>query len=206
MRTFWRHKLARAVLCAIDQRRRPPDAPTPSPGLLRAVASLRRPPAPRTLSFVTVKRINPRVGDTMGHWWIELDGVESYGWWPKRRPVGLRVFLFGTQGTLNGGHVFSDGRPSARDPHHLDPAQHDFHPRLVVQKSDRQVRAEIRAFAQTYQSRWRWSARPTTRDCRRFQLALFQAVGLDDSEYLDTRGRGCPFLGLFSSRRRRLAA
>jgi hypothetical protein len=201
-----RHKLVRAAFCAIDQRRRPPDEPTKPPGLLRAIASLRRPPAPRTLSFITVKRINPRVGDTFGHWWIELDGVESYGWWPARRPVSLRVFLFGTKGTLNGGSIFADGRPSARDPHHLDAAQHEFHPRLVVRKSDRQVRGEIRSFAENYESRWRWSARPTTRDCRRFQLALFQAVGLDDGDHIDSRGRGCPFLGLFRQRQRPLVA
>jgi len=199
-------QLARAALCAIDLRRRPPDETQRPPGLVKALAALRRPPAPRTLRFVTVKRINPRVGDTFGHWWIEMDGVESYGWWPARRPVGLRVFLFGTKGTLNGGRVFTDGRPSARDPHHLDAAPHEFHPRLLAPKSDRQVRAEIRAFAERFESKWRWSARPTTRDCRRFQLALFEAVGLDDGEHLHTRGRGCPFLGLFHSRTRRLSA
>ena len=200
-----RRKLARAATCAIDLRRRPPDEAR-SPGLFQALAAVRRPPAPRTLQFVTVKRINPQVGDTMGHWWIEMDGVESYGWWPARRPVGLRVFLFGTRGTLNGGRVFPDGRRSARDPHHLDAATHEFHPRLLVRKSDRQVRAEIRTFAESFDSKWRWSARPTTRDCRRFQLALFDAVGLDDSEHLHTRGRGCPFLGLFRSRFRPLSA
>jgi hypothetical protein len=199
-------RLVRAALCAIDLRRRPPDEATRSPGLLRALAALRRPPVPRTLRFITVKRINPRVGDTFGHWWIELDRVESYGWWPARRPVGLRVFLFGTRGTLNGGRVFGDGRPSARDPHHLDNAHHEFHPKLLVRKSDRQVRADIRAFAETFESKWRWSARPTTRDCRQFQLALFEAVGLDDGEHLHTRGRGCPFLGLFGPRRRSLTA
>jgi hypothetical protein len=201
-----RRKLVRALLCAIDQRRRPPDEVARAPGLLRALASLRRPPVPRTLPFITVKRINPRVGDTLGHWWVELDGVESYGWWPARRPVGLRVFLFGTKGTLNGGNAFADGRPSARDPHHLDAAPHEFHPRLLVRKSDREVRAEVRSFAEGFESKWRWSARATTRDCRRFQLALFEAVGLDDGEHLDTRGRGCPFLGLFRTRHRSLVA
>jgi hypothetical protein len=200
-----RRKLVRAALCAIDLRRRPPDDAR-SPGLLQALRALRRPPAPRTVRFITVKRINPRVGDTFGHWWIEMDGVESYGWWPARRPVGLRVFLFGTRGTLNGGRVFGDGRPSARDPHHLDTAQYEFHPRLLVRKTDRQVRHDIRSFAESFESRWRWSARPTTRDCRRFQLALFDAVGLDDREHLHTRGRGCPFLGLFGPRRRSLTA
>jgi hypothetical protein len=201
-----RDKLFRAALCAIDLRLRPPDEATRSPGLLRALAALRRAPVPRTLGFITVKRINPRLGDTMGHWWLELDGVESYGWWPAHRPVGLRILLFGTKGTLNGGRIFADGRPSARDPHHLDGAQHEFHPQLFLRKSDRQVRAEVRAFAETFKSKWRWSMRPNTRDCRRFQLALFEAVGLDDREHFHSRGRGCPFLGLFGSRRRSLTA
>ena len=71
-----RRKLARAAVCAIDLRRRPPDEAR-SPGLFQALSAVRRPPAPRTLQFVTVKRINPQVGDTMGHWWIEMDGIES---------------------------------------------------------------------------------------------------------------------------------
>jgi hypothetical protein len=55
-----RRKLVRAALCAIDLRRRPPDEAR-SPGLLQALRALRRPPAPRTVRFITVKRINPRV-------------------------------------------------------------------------------------------------------------------------------------------------
>lgn len=203
MARLMRRKLARAALSAIDLRRRPPDEVPPSAGLRSALAAFRRPPAPRTLSFVTVKRINPRFRDTLGHWWVELDGVESYGWWPMRR-ARLLTFLFGTKGTLNGGLAFADGRRSARDPHHHDAAQHEFHPRLRARKSDRRVRAEIRSFADGFEGRWRWSARSTTRDCRRFQLALFDAVGLDDLEHFDTRGRGCPFLGLFRTRRRSL--
>jgi hypothetical protein len=198
-----RGKLTRAALSAIDLRRRPPDEVPPSLGLGSALAALRRPPTPRTLSFVTVKRINPRFRDTLGHWWVEVDGVESYGWWPTRR-ARLLTFLFGTKGALNGGRAFADGRRSARDPHHRDAAQHEFHPRLLARKRDRRVRGEIRSFAEGFEGRWRWSAKPATRDCRRFQLALFDAVGLDDHEHLDTRGQGCPFLGLFRSRRRSL--
>jgi hypothetical protein len=201
-----RRKLARAALSAIDERRRPPDEPAPPMRLRQALSALRRPSTPRHLGFVTVKRINPQPRDPLGHWWIEIDGVESYGWWPARRRLALLTFLFGTNGILNGGRVFPDGRPSARDPHHRDTAPHEFHPRLLVRKSDRQVRREVRSFASSYKGRWRWSSRPTTRDCRRFQLALFETVGMDDSEHLDTRGRGCPFLALFGPRRRSLTA
>jgi hypothetical protein len=199
-----RTKLARAALSAIDLRRRPPDEQPSEMGLRAALAALRRPPTPRTLSFLTVKRINPRFGDTSGHWWVEVDGVESYGWWPAPRGR-LFTFLFGAKGMLNGGVRFADGRRSARDPHHRDRAPHEFHPRLVVRKSDRRVRREIRSFADRFEGRWRWSTKPETRDCRRFQLALFEAVGLDDHDHADTRGNGCPFLALFRSRRRALS-
>src|SRR5437763_1834054 len=60
-----RRKLVRAAMCAIDLRRRPPDETARPPGLVQALASLQRPPVPRTLRFITVKRINPRVGDTV---------------------------------------------------------------------------------------------------------------------------------------------
>ena len=36
--------------------------------------------APRVVEFVTVKRNAPLAGRSYGHWWVELDGVESYGW------------------------------------------------------------------------------------------------------------------------------
>src|SRR5205823_3098511 len=75
-----RRKLARAATCAIDLRRRPPDEAR-SPGLFQALAAVRRPPAPRTLQFVTVKRINPQVGDTMGAL------VDRDGWDRKLRMV-----------------------------------------------------------------------------------------------------------------------
>lgn len=35
------------------------------------------------------KHIDLAGGDQFGHWWTEIDGTRSYGWWPKR-PVGYR--------------------------------------------------------------------------------------------------------------------
>ena len=201
-----RRWLVRAALSVIDLRRRPPHDDTSAGGLAEALRSLRRPPVPRVLPNVTVKRINPRVGDTFGHWWIEVDGVESYGWWPNRCPIRVRDFLFGTSGGVNGLTGSCAGGTSMTDPHHGERAQHAFHPTLVVRKSDRRVRHELRTFAQAFAGEWRYSTKPTSNDCRSFQVRLLQAVGLDEGpEHRHTRGTGCPFLSLFRTRVREFA-
>jgi hypothetical protein len=159
-----------------------------------AAGALSNPPVPRPLDWLVVKRCDSRLGDAYDHWWIELDDTESYGWWPHQRPVRLWEMLTGTKGTING-----DGskgrRPRWQDPHHGDTADHAFHPTLVVRKSDWQVRREIRAFARNFHGGWRWSVKRPSANCRSFQLALFQTVGLQESPHdLFSRGRGCPFL------------
>jgi len=162
---------------------------------------------PRVLPYVTVKRINPRVGDTFGHWWVEIDGTESYGWWPERCPIRVRDFFFGSSGSINGLRGSCAGGTTMTDPHHYEPAQHSFHPTLVVRKSDRRVRRDIRSFAQAFAGEWRYSTNPTSNDCRSFQLRLLQAVGLDEgADHRHTRGTGCPFLSLFRTRIREFAA
>jgi hypothetical protein len=65
-------------------------------------------------------------GDGYGHWWAELDGTESYGWWPKNPVPGLWETLVGVEGELNGQTSFG-GTPT-RDPHHGDKAEDTFHP------------------------------------------------------------------------------
>lgn len=168
------------------------------------MAALRPPRSPRVLEFVTVKRTNPRFG-RFGHWWIEVDGVESYGWWPGRCPLRVRDFLLDGGGTLNGTGGACSGGSASRDPHHLDSAQHEFHPVLTIRKSDRRVRSEIRSFASGFDGSWRWSSKPETDDCRTFQVRLMRAVGLAEPlEHHASRGRGCPFLALFKSRPREL--
>lgn len=202
-----RSVLLRAALSAIDLRRRPPHGDTPTGRLAEAVRSLRCPPVPRVLPYVTVKRTNPRVGDTFGHWWVEVDGAESYGWWPDRCPIRVRDFLFGTSGGVNGLGGSCVGGTAMTDPHHREPAQHAFHPKLVVRKSDRRVRRDLRAFAQAFTGEWRYSTKPTSNDCRSFQLRLLHAAGLEEpSEHAHTRGTGCPFLSLFRTRVREFAA
>jgi len=205
-RSSRRSLAARIALSAVDLRRRPPHGMRPeATSVRRAASSLLRPDPPRSLPFLTVKRTNPRFG-TFGHWWIELDGVESYGWWPQRCPLRLRDFVRGGRGALNGITGSCAGGSSSRDPHHLETGEHEFHPVLTTRKSDRRVRAEIRAFASAFESGWRWSTKPETNDCRTFQVRMMNAIGLiEPGEHTESRGRGCPFLALFRSRTRALA-
>jgi hypothetical protein len=197
--------LRRLLLSAIDLQRRPPsDSRSGTTSVRRAVGSFRRPEPPRELSLITVKRTNPRFG-RFGHWWVEIDGVESYGWWPGRCPLRVRDFLPGGGGALNGLGGSCAGGNSSRDPHHLESAEHEFHPVLTARKSDRRVRSEIRSFASGFDGGWRWSSKPQTDDCRTFQVRLMRAVGLAEPlEHRASRGRGCPFLALFKPRAREL--
>lgn len=47
-----------------------------------------------------------------------------------------------------------------------------------VLKSDCQIRRDNRRYAQRFGGGWRWSLRRPSANCRSFQLALFEAVGL----------------------------
>lgn len=150
---------------------------------------------PRVAEFIVVKRNLPMVGRSYGHWWVEMDGNESYGWWPARSPLRARDVLFGGPGALNGaGAASGEGPP--RDPNHGLVADYEFHPVVVLECSDDEVRDAIRRFASTFRGEWRWSIRPTM-NCRLFQLALFDAAGLvDGTGNYHTRGSGCPAMAV----------
>ena len=152
---------------------------------------------PRVLEFVVVKRIDPRLPNTWGHWWIELNGEESYGWWPDPCPMGWRGALLGTGGVLNGIGT-ADGASTTRDAYHGDEPDHWFHPTLLADKRDDEVCADIRVFAHSYRGGFRWQwwwLRQPGENCRTFQDALFDAVGLvEHPDHLYTRGPGCPFM------------
>jgi hypothetical protein len=153
--------------------------------------------APRTLLYVTVKRDNTSWRSLYGHWWVELDEQESYGWWPAAVPLRTVDLLRGTDGALNGLGLLGLKGGWYRDPNHGQQAMHAFHPQLSAAKSDEQVRQEVRAFAHGYRARWNWhwSTRRTSGTCRSFQDELFAAVGLSEGvDQLHTRGSGCPFL------------
>ncbi len=164
-------------------------------------------PVPRIVDFITIKRNVALAGRSYGHWWIEFDNDESYGWWPSH-PVRLDQLFRGLPGVLNGIGLHPDAMPT-RDPNHGLPADFEFHPVLVEDHTDEHLRNSIRRFAGTFEGGWRWSTRQTM-NCRMFQLALFDAVGLvDGTGNYHTRGTGCPALapirrslGRLSGRRR----
>jgi len=107
--------------------------------------------------------------------------------------LGLRQLLHGVPGVLNSVGVDPEGTLT-RDPNHGLPGDHEFHPVLVVPRSDDELRNDIRRFARTFSGGWRWSTKPTM-NCRLFQLSLFDAVGLvDGTGNYRTRGAGCPAL------------
>lgn len=148
---------------------------------------------PRVVERICVKRNEPLTWRSYGHWWVEI-GDESYGWWPSRLPARLRDVFGGCDGVLNAVHVPELGGTDTRDPHHGLPGDHEFHPVLVVPKTDSELIEGIRTFAQRFSGGWRWSTRPTM-NCRMFQLAMFDAVGLvDGTGNYRTRGPGCPAL------------
>jgi hypothetical protein len=189
LRQINRRRVQRALLVA------PPVAAPQQPGAVPDLVTTYG--APRSLLYLTVKRDNTSFRTLYGHWWLELDDQESYGWWPASVPLRVRDLVRGTQGVLNGLGLLGMKGSWSRDPNHGQPAAHAFHPVLEVVRSDEQVRRDIRQFAHGYRTRWRWhwSSRRTAGTCRGFQDDLFAAVGLSDgADRLHTRGSGCPFL------------
>ena len=150
------------------------------------------PVEPRVIDWIEVKRNVPLLGRSYGHWWIELHGNESYGWWPNSSPLRLRDVFRGTQGVLNAGNTHPDG--IALDPNHGLVGDYQFHPVLLRPSDDEQLVADIRKFSAEFEGAWQWSTR-ITMNCRLFQLELFDAVGLvDGTGNYHTRGNGCPAL------------
>ncbi|MEX2290557.1 MAG: hypothetical protein WD794_09560 [Mycobacteriales bacterium] len=164
--------------------------------------------APRTLLYVTIKRDNTSWRSIYGHWWVEVDGRESYGWWPASVPLGVRQLVRGTDGILNGLGLLGLRGTWYRDPNHGQSAVHAFHPVLSIVKTDDEVREDVRSFAHGYRApwRWHWTSARASGTCRAFQDELLASVGLREGpEQLHTRGSGCPFLYPFRATGWRLA-
>ena len=152
--------------------------------------------APRTLLWLTVKRDNPTWRDLYGHWWVEA-ADESWGWWPRAVPVGLRQLALGGDGVLNGVGLIGRSGTWQRDAQHGQSAAHAFHPVLAEPVSDEEVLTRLRTYAGAFSGgwRWAWTRRGRAVTCRSFQDGLLRAAGLVEGvEQLASRGSGCPFL------------
>jgi hypothetical protein len=118
--------------------------------------------------------------DSYGHWWIEIDGAESYGWWPIKRLEGLKETIKGVGGELNGRTAF--GGTWTRDPHHGDKGEREFtavfdpygklefgrgrdNPCCIA--SDEEIKDCLRDFAKKYKGNWSY---PWGTSCRSFQV------------------------------------
>lgn len=147
----------------------------------------------RLVALVVVKRNNPTLTDAYGHWWVEVDGVESYGWWPSVRSVSLLNALRGVPGVLNQVGGPGDGTPTV-DPRHGELADHAFHPVTESDETDEKIVDAIHRFATAFAGEWRWSTGPAV-NCRSFQVDLLAAAGLAVPDgYKHSAGAGCPFL------------
>lgn len=105
-----------------------------------------------------------------GHWWTEVDGLESYGWWPAAL-VGPWDTVWGVPGVLNALAMPHYGGTATLDPHHGDTADEEFCPRVMSGKPAASIKAEIRAFAWSFRGAWEWPLGP---NCHTFQEDLMQ--------------------------------
>ena len=143
----------------------------------------------RVLTTVVMKRIHVRgtlkaaTGDKSeleyGHWWVEVDGSQSFGWWPASG-VSIGGTFLGVPGVLN--EMKGAGGTATRDPHHGDPGDEEFSPSVLNGKSAADIKKSIGDFASgfsgKYGSTWRW---PGKYNCHNFQEQMMKDVGLSKS-------------------------
>lgn len=110
--------------------------------------------------------------DRYGHWWFEIEGDESYGWYPSQ-PVGLIDTLLGTDGELNGQTEYPGTK--TEDPHHGDSADEEFHPVTSDddKRTDAQIQECLRNFSSSYSGEWRWTF-GAGQNCHTFQEAAMK--------------------------------
>jgi RHS repeat-associated protein len=118
------------------------------------------------------KNIDVLGDDKYGHWWVEVDGKESYGWWPKEK-VGPKGTLLGVEGELNGQTSFW-GSPN-RDPHQGDRGAGVNVFDVYGTKSKAKIVDEIRNYASSYNGKWSW---PFGQNCHTFQKQMLDEIEL----------------------------
>lgn len=160
--------------------------------LLSGVASSND--ACRTLSWVTIKEINPHPGSitnpiNWGHYWIEMidekGATESYGWYPST--LGGDILLTGVPGVLER----SDYKTYMGSK--LDA---EYHPVVCDDRTDDEIRTDIRNFANSYGGNWAL----ITRNCHTFveglmrSIELFEPVAPDGTILVTDEQIGTPLL------------
>ena len=137
------------------------------------------PATTRPLPFITVK-IN---GQWVDHWWIEISGSESYGWWPLNGNADTFDLGFsGVTGELNAVGRQPGTSPhigtATRDPWHGETPPEQFHPHTIGRSnslSDDEIRDAIRAFARGFSGDYRIVGGP---NCHTFIQDMMRSVGL----------------------------
>lgn len=131
----------------------------------------------RILLTVVLKRIDIRPSRLdAGHYWTEIDGNESYGWYPEYFP-GWR-FAFGVPGRLNGS-LDSEKATPTQDDHHGTDAEVMFNPRVLNGNSAAAIKECIRGFARNFRDEWSWPEGP---NCQTFQRDIMKHCGLAEEE------------------------
>jgi hypothetical protein len=131
-------------------------------------------PVGKLIKGVKVYRKDIDLGgeDKFGHWWIEIDGKESYGWWPKDG-VDYKGTFFGVDGELNGQTSFG-GTPTL-DPHHGDRSSGVNVFDVYGSMSRDAVISAIRGYSGSYSGSWSW---PVGQNCHSFQEQFLRDNGL----------------------------
>ncbi len=113
--------------------------------------------------------------DLYGHWWVEIDGKEAYGWWPDGQ-VSFKKTIQGVDGILNWG--------DDQDPHLGDSGNEEFSP--VIDADDPRTTDEIiaciRNFANSYAAthpKWSYPARGNMGNCHTFQEDMIKHCNIN---------------------------
>lgn len=143
----------------------------------------------RVVDQILFKRLHLELSSLeYGHWWTDLGGGESYGWWPESVFSGpalsaiIDTFM-GVPGALNGmkadgSNDFSDTASLTRDPHHADDrADVDEMFSAVISdcRTDEDLKKIARRFAKAYSGRWSWRFE-FGNHCHTFQIGLMDKI------------------------------
>jgi hypothetical protein len=138
----------------------------------------------RQITAVVAKRKqikwNAKEGeDKYGHWWLEIDETESYGWWPAEQ-VGAWSTVKGVDGELNGQSIF--GGTATTDPHHGDPADETFSPWVEAGdcRTDDEIKQCLRDYAKDYSGSWAWRPGDFGQNCHSFQTGALEHCSLSE--------------------------